>query len=69
MAVRLGLIYTAIERRGRGSATALVAAITRSMLASGATEVVHVETPASGATYQGLGYQSVADYVAFTRSA
>ncbi|MEU9843450.1 GNAT family N-acetyltransferase [Actinomadura sp. NPDC048032] len=68
-AVRLDLIYTTNEHRGRGYATALVAAVTRSLLAAGATEIVHVATPASSATYQGLGYRLVAGYVTFSRSA
>ena len=68
-AVRLDPIYTASEHRGHGYATALVAAITRSLLATGVTEVVHVTTPANPAAYQRLGYQPVADYVTFSRFA
>jgi GNAT superfamily N-acetyltransferase len=67
--VRIDPIYTASEHRGHGYATALVAAVTRSLLAAGATEIVHVTTPANPATYQRLGYQPVADYVTFSRFA
>lgn len=68
-AVRLDPIYTAYEHRGYGYSTALVAAVTRSLMAGGATEIVHVATPANPATYQCLGYQTVAEYVTFSRSA
>ncbi|MEU8306081.1 GNAT family N-acetyltransferase [Actinomadura sp. NPDC048955] len=67
--VRLDPIYTAYEHRGNGYATALVAAVTGSLLAAGATEVVHVTTPANPAVYQRLGFQPVADYVTYSRSA
>lgn len=67
--VRLDPIYTTDEHRGHGYATALVAALTRSLLDDGATEVVHVTTPANPAAYQRLGYQPVADYVTFSRFA
>ncbi|MBB6397953.1 GNAT superfamily N-acetyltransferase [Actinomadura coerulea] len=62
-AVRLDLIYTPTEHRGHGYATALVAAVTRSLLAAGATEIVHVTTPANPAAYERLGYRFDAEYV------
>ncbi|MFD0538127.1 GNAT family N-acetyltransferase [Actinomadura luteofluorescens] len=68
-AVRLDPIYTAYEHRGYGYATALVAAVTRSLLTNGATEVVHVTTPANPAAHQRLGFQPVADYVTYSRAA
>ncbi|WP_433474744.1 GNAT family N-acetyltransferase [Spirillospora sp. CA-142024] len=68
-AVRLDPIYTTHEHRGHGYATALVAAVTRSLLTAGVTEVVHVTTPANPATYQRLGYRPVADYLTFSRIA
>ncbi|SNS33138.1 GNAT family N-acetyltransferase [Actinomadura mexicana] len=68
-AVRIDPIYTASEYRGHGYATAVVAAVTRSLLAAGVTEVVHVTTPANPAGYRRLGFQPVADYVTFSRVA
>ncbi|MEV3924411.1 GNAT family N-acetyltransferase [Actinomadura coerulea] len=64
-AVRLDPIYTATEHRGHGYATALVAAVTRALLAAGVTEVVYVANPANPASYERLGYQFVADYATF----
>ncbi|MBO2447609.1 GNAT family N-acetyltransferase [Actinomadura barringtoniae] len=66
--VRLDPIYTTFEHRGHGYATALVATVTRSLLATGVTEVVHATTPANPAAYQRLGYQAIGDYVTFSRA-
>ncbi|MEV4254396.1 GNAT family N-acetyltransferase [Spirillospora sp. NPDC049652] len=66
-AVRLEPIYTAPEHRGRGYATALVAAVTSSLLDDGVAEVVHVTTPANPAAYQRPGFRVVADYVTYSR--
>lgn len=68
-AARLDPIYTAGEHRGHGYATALVAAVTGSLLGDGVTDVVHVTTPSSPAAYHSLGYRPVADYVMFSRLA
>lgn len=62
--IRLNNVYTPPEERGRGYASALVAALTQLLLDRG-REFVFLHTdlanPTSNAIYQRLGYKLVAD--------
>jgi predicted GNAT family acetyltransferase len=63
--IRINNVYTPPEQRRRGYATALVAALTQEMLASGrAFTFLHtdLENPTSNGLYQRLGYQKVSDF-------
>ncbi|MDH6579091.1 GNAT family N-acetyltransferase [Kitasatospora sp. MAP5-34] len=61
---RIGPVYTPPELRGRGYASALVAAVSAHALAQGAREVLlytDLANPTSNSIYQKLGYQPVQD--------
>lgn len=63
---RIGGVYTPTSLRGRGYATAVVAELTRRLLASGlrfCSLYTDLANPTSNAIYQRLGYASVADVV------
>ncbi|BCJ33756.1 putative acetyltransferase [Actinocatenispora thailandica] len=62
--VRVSAVYTAPERRGRGYASALVAATSQAALDAGAsacTLFTDLANPTSNAIYQRIGYHPVAD--------
>ncbi|MGV1009093.1 MAG: GNAT family N-acetyltransferase [Dermatophilaceae bacterium] len=62
-AVRLGPVYTPPSERGRGYASAAVAAVTRHLLTAGATPCLFTDqaNPTSNAIYQRLGYLPLVD--------
>lgn len=58
--VRLGPVYTPLEARGHGYATALVAEVSRRALAAGATTCMlytDLANPTSNSIYRAVGYQ------------
>jgi predicted GNAT family acetyltransferase len=62
--VRIGFVYTPPEARGRGLASACVAALTDELLASGKRFVflyTDLANPTSNKIYQAIGYRAVAD--------
>lgn len=62
---RVVAVYTPAERRGRGYAGAVVAAVSRAAPAAGAGEVVlftDLADPVSNGLYRKLGYVPVADF-------
>ncbi len=61
---RVGYVYTPLELRGRGYATALVAELSQRMLDSGMSFCVlytDLGNPTSNAIYQRIGYEAVCD--------
>jgi len=65
---RIGPVYTPKAKRGRGYATALVAAASRELLARGARRVfltTDVANPVSNAIYARVGFRPVDDMVAY----
>jgi predicted GNAT family acetyltransferase len=61
---RIGYVYTPPEERGRGYATACVAALSRRLLEGGCESVVlftDLSNPTSNAIYQRLGYRPIGD--------
>lgn len=65
-AVRVGYVYTPAEARGKGYATALVAALTREVLESGRRSAflyTDLANPTSNAIYARIGYVPVCDVV------
>ena len=63
---RVGPVYTPPERRRRGYATALVAGLTRELLAAGAERCLlytDLANPTSNAIYRSIGYQPLLDAV------
>ena len=66
---RVGPVYTPPELRGRGYATALVAALTEERLASGLAFCflfTDLANPTSNAIYARIGYEPVADWDLWT---
>lgn len=64
--IRVGPVYTPRELRGHGYATALVAALSRSLLASGRQFCflyTDLDNPTSNHIYQRIGYHPVADVI------
>jgi len=62
--IRVGPVYTPPERRGRGYASALVAELTRVLLAGGRRFCflfTDLANPTSNTIYQRVGYRPVAD--------
>lgn len=62
--VRVGPVYTPPERRGRGYASNLVAAISQAQLAAGCRSLfldTDLANPASNHVYQAIGYEAVRD--------
>jgi predicted GNAT family acetyltransferase len=60
---RLGPVYTPPERRGRGYASAVVAAMSRAVLGAGNRCILYadLDNPTSNAIYRALGYSAVAE--------
>lgn len=67
-AVRLGPVYTPPHERGRGYASATVAAVSAQVLDSGATPCLFTDqaNPTSNAIYQRLGYRPIVDMANLT---
>jgi GNAT superfamily N-acetyltransferase len=64
--VRIQMVYTPREHRGHGYAAAVTAAVSRSALDLGATDVVlftDLDYPTSNGVYQRIGYRPVLDRV------
>lgn len=65
---RIGPVYTPVERRRRGYATALVAALAREIKANGRRRVfltTDVANPTSNAIYARIGFRPLSDYYHF----
>ncbi len=63
--VRIGLVYTPPEHRGRGYASNAVSELTRRLLASGrayCTLFTDKSNPTSNSIYMKIGYEPVADF-------
>jgi predicted GNAT family acetyltransferase len=63
--VRIGLVYTPPQHRGRGFASNAVAELTRRLLASGrkyCTLFTDKANPTSNSIYMKIGYEPVADF-------
>jgi len=63
--IRIGTVYTPPDRRGRGYASALVAAVSQAQLDSGKTFVflfTDLANPTSNRIYQAIGYEPVTDF-------
>jgi predicted GNAT family acetyltransferase len=66
--VRVAHVYTPPEHRGQGYATALVAALSRRLLADGVDRCclyTDVANPTSNAIYRRIGYEPIADVCRF----
>nr|WP_238345456.1 GNAT family N-acetyltransferase [Actinopolymorpha cephalotaxi] len=66
--VRIGPVYTPRDRRGRGYASALVAAVSRHELAAGARTCAlftDLANPTSNKIYAAVGYRPVRDVTAY----
>jgi predicted GNAT family acetyltransferase len=64
--IRIGPVYTPPERRGRGYASALTAAVTARLLASGRRACflfTDLANPTSNELYQRIGYRRVGDVI------
>jgi hypothetical protein len=64
--IRVGPVYTPRELRGRGYATALVAALSRQLLAAGRRFCflyTDLDNPTSNGIYQRIGYHPVTDVI------
>jgi predicted GNAT family acetyltransferase len=62
--IRVGLVYTPPELRGRGYASALVAELTRNLLEGGRRHCflfTDLANPTSNTIYQRVGYEPIAD--------
>ncbi len=67
--IRVGYVYTPPERRRRGYATALVAALSQTLLDAGRKFCflyTDLANPTSNSIYQKIGYQPVCDSMHFT---
>jgi ribosomal protein S18 acetylase RimI-like enzyme len=65
---RVGPVWTPVARRGRGYGTALVAALSRELLAAGAPRLfllTDVGNPTSNAIYARIGYRPLSDLYHF----
>jgi len=65
---RVGPVYTPPARRRRGYATALVAALSRELLAAGHARLflsADIANPTACAVYERIGYRAVSDYFHF----
>lgn len=70
--VRVTLVYTPPEHRGRGYAAAVTAEASRAAVAAGAAEVAlfaDLANPTSNGVYRRIGYEPVADRVLLRRAA
>lgn len=65
--VRVGPVYTPPERRGRGYASALVAAVSAEVEAAGRRCILYtdLDNPTSNSIYRNIGYQAVAEGLAY----
>ncbi len=65
--VRIGPVYTPRDTRGRGYASATVAAVTQRLLDAGARTVLFTDqaNPTSNKIYEALGYRPVVDMANF----
>ena len=64
-AARIGPVYTPVEHRGHGYASAAVARVSQAILDAGARPCLFTDqaNPTSNAIYSALGYRAVADMV------
>lgn len=70
--IRVGPVYTPPQRRGRGYAAAVTAAVSQAALGAGAQHVVlftDLGNPVSNSVYQRIGYRPVEDRAVFAFSA
>jgi predicted GNAT family acetyltransferase len=70
--VRINFVYTPPELRGRGYASACVAALSRSMLDSGKTFCylfTDLSNPSANKIYQRIGYRPVSDFAEYRSQA
>jgi predicted GNAT family acetyltransferase len=65
--VRIGFVFTPPEQRGRGYASALVAAVSSATLRDGARCILYTQlaNPTSNAIYQRLGYRPIGELVRY----
>lgn len=65
--VRVGFVYTPPPDRGRGYASALVAHVSRAVLAAGHRCILYTQlaNPTSNGIYQAIGYRPVAEVVRY----
>jgi hypothetical protein len=66
--VSVGPVYTPPERRGRGYATACVAALSQTILDEGwafCTLFTDLANPTSNSIYQKIGYHPVCDFAEY----
>jgi len=64
----IGYVYTPIEHRGKGYATALVAELSQNILTSGklfCTLYTDLSNPTSNSIYQKIGYNPICDNVSY----
>ena len=64
----VGSVYTPIEHRGRGYATAVVANLSQNILDSGklfCTLFTDLSNPTSNSIYQKIGYKPICDHVSY----
>jgi GNAT superfamily N-acetyltransferase len=67
-AVRIGVVYTPPERRGRGYASACVGGLSADVIAQGARHCLlftQLSNPTSNALYQSLGYEPVGEVLRY----
>ena len=67
--IRIGMVYTPGEHRGRGYASALTAALTTRLLAGGRRRVflfTDLANATSNKIYRRIGYRQVGDVIALT---
>jgi predicted GNAT family acetyltransferase len=62
---RIGPVFTPVEHRGRGYASAAVAELSQRLLADGTRVFLYTDqaNPTSNAVYRSLGYEPVVDMV------
>ena len=65
---RIGWVYAPPAFRGRGYATGLVAALTRSLLGQGRTCILYTDAanPTSNGIYERIGYRQIGESVAYS---
>ncbi len=65
--VRVGPVYTPLELRGRGYASALVSAVSADVCAAGNRCILYtdLENPTSNAIYRNIGYRAVAEVLSY----
>ena len=67
-AVRVGPVYTPPDRRNRGYASALVAAVSNTARADGLRCVLYTElaNPISNSIYHAMGYRAITEVLRYT---